>query len=75
LLITHAASTPAEATERFEPLTLAIGGLIILALQTDVTLERNTQGRWKFRLHKQPMGDSTLGRLLGKLISYGSGGQ
>jgi hypothetical protein len=35
----------------------------------EVTLSRDAAGRWRFRLHKKPMSDSTLGRLLGKLLS------
>ena len=53
--------------ERIEPLTLVIGGLIVLALQTDLTVTR-TNGKLRFRLHKQAMKDSTLGTLLGKLV-------
>jgi hypothetical protein len=64
----------AEDTTRFEPATLAVGGLVVLALQTEVTLSRDTAGRWRFRLHKKPMSDSTLGRLLSKLLSVSSGG-
>ena len=64
-----------DGNERFDPLTLAIGGLIVLALQTDVTLAKDTHGKWRFRLHKQPMKDSTLGTLLGKLIIAFGGGQ
>ena len=59
--------------ERFDPLTLAVGGLVILALQTEVTLERDKAGRWRFRMRKQPMKDSTLGSLLGKLVAAATG--
>lgn len=59
----------AEDTTRFEPATLAVGGLVLLALQTEVKIERNAAGRWQFRLHKKAMRDSTLGRLLGQLLA------
>ncbi len=58
----------AEDTTRFEPATLALGGLVLLALQTEIKIDRNTTGQWQFRLHKKAMRDSTLGRLLGKLL-------
>lgn len=55
--------------ERFELATLAIGGLVVAALQTEIELERSPEGQWRFRLHKQPMRESTLGRLLTALIA------
>jgi hypothetical protein len=54
---------------RFEPATIAIGGLVLLALQTELKLERNTAGKWSFKLHKKPMRDGTLGQLIGKLLA------
>jgi hypothetical protein len=62
------AITLARPTERFDPATLIIGGLILLALQTEISLDRDQQGRWRFRFHKHPMSDTTLGTLLGQLI-------
>jgi hypothetical protein len=58
---------------RFDPITVGVGALVVLALQTDVQLERTTGGKWRFKVHKQAMKDSTLGRLLGKLISAYTG--
>lgn len=60
----------AEDSTRFEPATLALGGLVLLALQTEIKVERNTTGEWRFRLHKKAMRDSTLGRLLGQLLAF-----
>ncbi len=62
----------ADDTTRFEPATLAVGGLVLLALHTEVKVERNTAGEWQFRLHKKALRDSTLGRLLGQLLALGS---
>ncbi len=56
-----AAATTAE--------TLALGGLVLIALQTEITIDRNTAGQWQFRLHKKAMRDSALGQLLGKLLA------
>jgi hypothetical protein len=62
----------ADDTTRFEPATFAVGGLVLLALHTEVKVERNTAGEWQFRLHKKALRDSTLGRLLGQLLALGS---
>ena len=62
----------ADDTTRFEPATLAVGGLVLLALQTEIKVERNTAGEWQFRLHKKALRDSTLGRLLGQLLALDS---
>jgi hypothetical protein len=59
----------AEDTTRIEPATLALGGLVLIALQTEIKIDRNTSGQWQFRLRKKAMRDSTLGQLLGKLLA------
>jgi hypothetical protein len=59
----------AEDTTRFEPATLALGSLVLIALQTEIKIDRNTTGKWQFRLHKKAMRDSALGQLLGKLVA------
>ena len=55
----------ADDTTRFEPATLAVGGLVLLALQTEIKIDRNTACEWQFRLHKKALRNSTFGRLLG----------
>ncbi|HET9258293.1 MAG TPA: hypothetical protein VFO16_24270 [Pseudonocardiaceae bacterium] len=67
-IIDHAVRL-ADDTTRFEPATLALGGLVLIALQTEITIDRDTAGQWQFRLHKKAMRDSALGRLLGKLLA------
>ena len=63
---------PLEAQSRFEPMTVGVGALVVLALQTDLQIERGNDGTWRFKLHKKAMSDSTLGKLLAKLIGvYG----
>ena len=49
--------------ERFDPVTLTVGGLVIAVLQTDIKLKRDPAGHWSFELHKKAMRDSTLGRV------------
>ncbi|OLB76006.1 MAG: hypothetical protein AUI14_19820 [Actinobacteria bacterium 13_2_20CM_2_71_6] len=66
----------AEEVNRYDAVSIAVGGLVLLALQTEVELTRNEKGRWRLHIHKKAMRDSTLGRLLTKLISlYGPGGK
>ena len=55
---------------------LFVGALVVLALQTEVKLTRDSQGKWSFTVHKRPVRDSTLGQVITKLISaYCPGGQ
>jgi hypothetical protein len=67
--------TPAELADTLDYLgattdhaalaaTLAVSGLALLALQTEIKIDRNTAGEWQFRLHKKALRDSTLGQLL-----------
>jgi hypothetical protein len=56
-------------TSRFvDPGTLAVGALVLLALQTEVELTRSSTGRWRLRVHKARMSDSTFGALLTRLV-------
>jgi hypothetical protein len=67
-VITRAIDDPGYAVR--EPVSLTVGALVVLALQTEVKLARNAQGRWTFTVHKHPMRDSTLGQVISKLLAY-----
>ncbi|HET9657574.1 MAG TPA: hypothetical protein VFP72_19645 [Kineosporiaceae bacterium] len=54
---------------RIEPLTVGLGALVVLALQTEVLVQRGATGKWTFKVHKRAMSDSALGRLLARLIA------
>jgi hypothetical protein len=56
-VINRAIDDPGYAVR--DPVTLTVGSLVVLALQTEIKLTRNTQGRWTFTVHKHPMRDST----------------
>jgi hypothetical protein len=72
-VITRAVMLADDSTR--EP-TLFVGALVVLALQTEVKLTRDSQGKWSFTLHKRPLRDSTLGQVITKLISaYFPGGK
>jgi len=71
-VITRAVQLDDESTR--EP-TLFVGALVVLALQTEVKLTRDSQGKWSFTVHKRALRDSTLGQVITKLIStYFPGG-
>lgn len=59
-----------ESGERFDPVTLTVGALVLAVLQTDVKLKRDTQGRWSFELHKKAMRDSTLGQVISTFVGH-----
>ena len=70
-VITRAIDDPEHETR--DPVTLAVAALVVIALQTEVKLTRNTQGRWTFTVHKHPMRDSPLGQVISKLLAYLAG--
>jgi len=70
-VIARAIDDPGSAVR--DPVTLTVGALVVLALQTEVKLTRNTQGRWTFTVHKHPTRDSTLGQVISKLLAYLTG--
>jgi hypothetical protein len=68
-LIARAAQMQPQQS-RFDTVTLLIGALVVLALQTEVDLTRNEDGRWKLHIHRQVMRDSTLATLISKLMAF-----
>jgi hypothetical protein len=67
-VISRAIEDPGYAVR--DPVTITVGALVVMALQTEVKLTRNAQGRWTFTVHKHPMRDSTLGQVISKLLAY-----
>jgi hypothetical protein len=68
------AITGEDPTQRFiDPASLLVGGLVLLALQTEIGLDRDQGGQWRFRFRKHPMSDTTLGTVIGKFIGAYSG--
>jgi hypothetical protein len=54
--------------ERFDPATLAVGALVLLAFRTDLRLERDPGKGWTFKLHTKPLSDSVIGKLVSQLL-------
>jgi hypothetical protein len=53
---------------RFDPATLAIGALVLMAFHSDIELAHEPGQGWRFRFHAKPLSDSTIGKLLGQLF-------
>jgi hypothetical protein len=51
-----------------EPVTLAVGALVLLAFRTELRLEHQPGKGWKFQLHTKPLSDSAVGKILSQLI-------
>src|SRR5688572_25183385 len=68
------AQEPQTANARVDPVSVGIGALVVLALQTDLQIERGTNGKWRFKLHKKAMSDNALAKLIAKVIASYTGG-
>lgn len=66
-LVKHAIAHAAQPAQR-DPVTLAVGALVLYAFRAEVTLKRDPAHGWTFQLHTKPISDSTLVRLLGQLL-------
>ncbi|CAM5651260.1 hypothetical protein SALBM135S_05119 [Streptomyces alboniger] len=61
--------------ERVEPVALSVTVLVVVLLQTEVAVKRDTRGRWSFTIHKRAMRDAALGRVFTALLSRLTGGK
>jgi hypothetical protein len=72
--VSEAVRRPRPPGQR-DPLSLAVGGLIVLVLKSEVQLKRTSTGKWTFSYHLKPTKDSSLVAILTKLWGlYGGGG-
>ena len=55
-------------TTRFDPVTLAVGALVLMAFHADINLERDPETGWKFHFRTKPLSDATIGKLLGQML-------
>ena len=65
---------PLAPPSRIEPITMGAGLLVVLALQTDLRIERGPNGKWHFKIHKKALSNNALTTLLAKLIATYTGG-
>ena len=63
-----AAADTDNPAARVEPITLAVGGLVLAVLQTEVAWTRTDTGRWRLRVHKRALRDSTVATLIRGLL-------
>lgn len=54
---------------RLEPVALSVTVLVVVLLQTEVVVKRDTRGRWSLTIHKRAMRDAALGRVFTALLS------
>ena len=66
-LIQQAITRAAPPAQR-DPITLAVGALVLYAFRAEITLHRDPAQGWTFQLHTKPISDTTLGRLLSQLL-------
>jgi hypothetical protein len=66
--VAHAVARPAPPGTR-DPFTLAVVGLVVLALRPVVDFGYDRERGWRFNFKTEPLKDSAMGKLLGKLIS------
>jgi hypothetical protein len=64
----HGGRPPNTGPARFDPLTLLAGGLVLAVLQTEVGWTRSDTGRWRLRVHKRALRDSTIATLIRGLL-------
>jgi hypothetical protein len=75
--VEHAIDRPAPVGMR-DPATLAIIGLVVLALRPTLEIQHDQRQGWKLRFKTEPLKDSSMAKVLGKLLSAvfpGSAGQ
>ncbi|MEV0323471.1 hypothetical protein ACIBKX_39415 [Streptomyces sp. NPDC050658] len=61
--------------ERFDPVGLSVTVLVVVLLQTEVRVKRDTQGKWSLIIHKRAMKEAALGRVFTALLSRIGGGK
>ncbi|MFE0177525.1 hypothetical protein ACFWZ2_34965 [Streptomyces sp. NPDC059002] len=61
--------------ERLDPVSLAVPVLVVVLLQTEVVVKRDTRGKWSLTIHKRAMKDAALGRVFTALLSRLGGGK
>jgi hypothetical protein len=73
-LVGKAVDRPRPEGQR-DPFTFAIGGLVLLALKSDIELKRTTSGKWSFSYRLKPTKDTALAGILAKMWGLFGGGR
>jgi hypothetical protein len=72
-VVERAVARPRREGQR-DPLTIAVIGLAVFALRSDVELKRTTTGKWSFHFRMKPMKDAQIVDVLAKLWALVGGG-
>jgi hypothetical protein len=68
-LVERALALPPRETEKFDPTMLAIGALVLFVFRADINLSHDPSKGWTFKFRTKGLSESTLGKLLGQLMS------
>ena len=66
--VAHALDRPSPAGQR-DPFTLVLVGVVVLALRPKIDIQRDPLKGWKFVFRTEPLTDSAMAKVLGKLLS------
>jgi hypothetical protein len=66
--VAHALDRPAPVGER-DPITLVIVGVVVLALRPKIDIGHDPHKGWRFSFKTEPLKDSAMSKVLGKLLS------
>jgi hypothetical protein len=66
-LVRQAITRAAPPAQR-DPITLAVGALVLYAFRAEITLKRDPAQGWTFQLHTKPLSDTALARILSQLL-------
>ncbi|ATL31197.1 hypothetical protein KY5_6179 [Streptomyces formicae] len=73
--VNEAADFARSPGERSLLMTIGVPVLVVVVLQTEVLVKRDTRGKWSLTIHKKAMKDAALGRVFTALLSRIGGGQ
>ncbi|MFJ2773866.1 hypothetical protein [Streptomyces sp. NPDC087300] len=73
--VNEAADFARSPRERSLIVTVGVPVLVVVLLQTEVLVKRDTRGKWSLTIHKKAMKDAALGRVFTALLSRIGGGQ
>ena len=74
-VVGEAVEYASSSIDRFDPVVVPVGVLVVTLLQTEVVVKRDPRGRWSLTVHKRALRDAALGRLLTALLSHFTSGK
>lgn len=74
-VVGEAVEYASSSIDRFDPVFVPVGVLVVTLLQTEVVVKRDPRGRWSLTVHKRALRDAAMGRLLTALLSHFTSGK